>query len=219
MGAQPAFAPFTPAAPATPPASPAAPTARFAVWPAPELGHVARRPEQEAPRAAEQLAEATAQAYEQGFAEGVSAARAEADRRLEGALRALAGAVDSLLAVQAAVQEEVEEHLAALAVAVAQQVVQRELATDPSWLRDCVTRALAGQPAETAFEVRLHPDDLAALDGHLELFAPGGRHLDVRWVADPALERGGYVVETPHRVLDGRLDPALADLYQRLRDA
>ena len=39
-----------------------------------------------------------------------------------------------------------------------------------------------------------------------DLFAPGGRRLDLRWVAEPSVQRGGFVIETPLRVVDGRVD-------------
>jgi flagellar assembly protein FliH len=158
------------------------------------------------------------EAFARGLDEGHRAAAAEADRKLLGACQALAGAAESLQAVRAAFTSEAEESLYALATALAHQIVQRELATDPTIVRDLVRRAIEVLPLEGPLEIRLHPADLAALGPDLDLYAPGGRKLDLRWVAEPSIERGGYVIETSQRVVDGRIDPVLQAMYERLRD-
>jgi hypothetical protein len=47
---------------------------------------------------------------------------------------------------------------------------------------------------------------------------PPGRGLTIQWNADPTLGRGDFVVESPQRVVDGRLDVALQALYERMTD-
>jgi flagellar biosynthesis/type III secretory pathway protein FliH len=79
-----------------------------------------------------------------------------------------------------------------------------------------VAHALDLLPADTSLEVRLHPDDLAALGDPLERVAPAGLSVSLRGVPDPALERGDFVIESPQRVIDGRTDTALRSLYERL---
>jgi flagellar assembly protein FliH len=202
------------------PAAPEPAQARFALWPMPDL---ARAPEpvadadEELPPSEPEGPTLEEMAYLRGAQEGEQRAREGFERRSGGALQALAGAAHALEAVRASYREEMEEAVYALAVAVAQQVVQREIATDPAIVRDLVRRALELLPLDGATEVRLHPADLAALHGELDLYGPGGRRLELQWVADPAVERGGYMIETPQRVLDGALEPALVTLYERLR--
>ena len=71
---------------------------------------------------------------------------------------------------------------------------------------------------EQTLEVRLNPADLAALDGHLDLHAVGGRKLEAIWIPDATIERGGYLIETPQRVVDANLDEQFGTYYRRLRD-
>ncbi len=156
-------------------------------------------------------------AYREGFAAGREAGREEAVAAVGEALQALAGAAQSLQAMRAALAGEMEENLYALAVAVARQVVEREVALDPAVVRELVRRALDVLPLDGALEVRLHPADLAALQGQLDVLTAAGRRVDVQWVADAAVDRGGYVIESPQRVVDGRVDPMLLALYERLR--
>ena len=187
---------------------------RVAAWALPELHAVTAmvaEPEPAGPSEAEL-------AWLAGRDAGRDEAVAAVEERLAGALEALAGAVASLHAERAAYVESLEANLYALAVAVAGQVVQREVATDPGIVRELVRKAIDVLPLDSRIEVRLNRDDLAALEGHLDLFAPGGRRLEVQWTPDPAIERGGFAIETPQRVVDGRVDQALLALYERLRD-
>jgi flagellar biosynthesis/type III secretory pathway protein FliH len=41
--------------------------------------------------------------------------------------------------------------------------------------------------------------------------------VDVQWIADTAIEPGGCLVLSPRRLVDGRVDEALVNLYDRLR--
>ncbi len=188
-------------------------SARVAAWPVPDL-RLASPQADDAPASPS----AADEAYARGLEEGRLRAGADADRRIVGACQALAGAAESLQAVRAALAVEAEESLYALATALAHQIVQRELTTDPTIVRDLVRRAVEVLPLDGALEIRLHPADLAALGAETDLYAPGGRKLDLRWVPDPAIERGGYVIETSQRVVDGRIDPVLRAMYESLRD-
>jgi hypothetical protein len=67
-------------------------------------------------------------------------------------------------------------------------------------------------------EVRLNPDDLAALGDRLNHMGAGGRSIHTQWMADSALDRGSFLLETPLRVVDGRTDDVLRALYDRLRN-
>jgi flagellar assembly protein FliH len=157
-------------------------------------------------------------AYARGHAEGMEAGAGQAEAYVRSALQALAGAAQSLRAVQAAFASEMEQNLYVLALAVARQIVQREVAADATIIHDLVRRAAETLPLDAALEIRLNPADLAALGSDPDLYGAGGRRLEVHWVAEPSIERGGYMIETPQRVIDGELDAALKTLYERLRD-
>ena len=62
----------------------------------------------------------------------------------------------------------------------------------------------------------MHPADLEALVPAIEQLALEGRVPAVQWVGDPALSRGSFMVDSPTRVVDGRLDTALRQLYERI---
>ena len=108
------------------------------------------------------------------------------------------------------------QNVYALALAVAKHLIQREVKAEPTIVRDLVEQALDLVPTDVALEVRLNPDDLAAIDDQLSRVGAGGRPLHAQWIADASLDRGSFLLETPLRVVDGRTDIALRSLYDRL---
>jgi flagellar biosynthesis/type III secretory pathway protein FliH len=88
----------------------------------------------------------------------------------------------------------------------------------PEVLQSLVNRALEMIPAASASEVRMHPEDLEALVPGIEKLALEGRVPAVQWVGDPSLSRGSFMVDSPVRVIDGRVDSALRQLYERIHD-
>ncbi len=192
-----------------PPGRAAAESVRPA-WPPPEfpadLVAVAAPP-------AEPLFDAT---YEQGFADGRREGEAVARRELGQAAAALLGAARELAARQVEFARDRERNLQGLALVVAQKLFEREVAADPTILRQLVQRALELLPEEEGVTIRLHPADLEAARGEVDRLARGDPALPLKWVADPELGRGSFLLETPLRVIDGRTDTALRQLYERL---
>lgn len=159
-------------------------------------------------------AEAAAEGYSRGYADGERAARAEREPAVEGAAAMLAEALEAVRAHEARWQANLEENVAALAVLVARHVLQREVTADATAVRGLVAGALAQFPLDESVTVRAHPEDLQAcraLLGESAVPLP-----EARWVADPAVGRGGCLVEGRERILDGRLDVALERAYRAL---
>ena len=154
--------------------------------------------------------------WQRGFDEGRDLGEAEAATRLAPALAVLEAVTSHLAAIADTFARDRERDLHALAIAIAKQILQREIATDPAWIETLVVRAIERLPLDPEFTVRLHPEDLALLGSDLARLRPEGRRVEMAWVADARLERGAFVVETPHRLVDGRADVALRALYDRL---
>jgi flagellar biosynthesis/type III secretory pathway protein FliH len=164
---------------------------------------------------AAERARAEADAHARGRAEGEREARLQAESALSTALAALAAAVHDVRLHEARWTANAEENIAALAVAVARHIVGREVSTNPETVRDLVKRALVGLPIDSSIVVRLHHDDLAACAG---LIAPdtAGRTPDIRWTADPHIQRGGCLIEGRERIIDGRIDTSLERAYRSI---
>ncbi len=153
--------------------------------------------------------------YRRGVEDGARAERARADARCATALQAVAVAVAHLDGIAGEFARDREADLHAIAITVARHVVQHELAIDPMRVGELVRRGLELMPLDHTLEVRIHPADLETLGPSLAQLAPPGRDVHLQWLADPAVERGGFAIETPHRIIDGRTDVALRTLYER----
>jgi flagellar assembly protein FliH len=156
------------------------------------------------------------EAYDRGFAEGLREGTVRSEQRVHVALETLGRVGEYLHTAQSAFVRDRARDLHGLALAVARKLVQREVTADPALLRELVDRALELVPLEPHLEVRLNPDDLSVLMGGPSAPQADGKGTAVKWLGDPAVERGGFLVESPLRVVDGRTDFALRSLYERL---
>ncbi|KPJ95497.1 MAG: hypothetical protein AMS18_02710 [Gemmatimonas sp. SG8_17] len=154
--------------------------------------------------------------YQRGFSDGLDQGIAQTYEKIATGLEALAGLMQSLEQTRADFTRDLEQSLYALAIAIARHLMQREVRTDPTIVRELVQQALALVPHDMTLEVRLNPEDLEALHDQLDQVGISGRPLHIQWLADSTLERGGFLLETPLRVVDGRPDDALRALYDRL---
>lgn len=176
-------------------------------WLAPELGpgreagaseqqeQLQRLPTLEEVQAIEQSA------YEEGLARG----HAEGLAQGQGEVRRLAarfeGVVDNFSRPLDRLENEVMAALAELSVRVARCLVGRAYQADPALLAGlarAAVDAVGGTSREV--EVRMHPDDIAALADALEL--PQAARL----TADTSLGRGDLRVHAENMRIDGSLD-------------
>lgn len=155
-------------------------------------------------------------AYQRGFADGEQTAQAELDERCRTALGGITRVIEHLESITSEFARDRERDLHGLAIAVARQILQHELATESGAVLERIRKALELLPLDAVLEVRMHPDDLATLGASVDGLIPTGRHVRLEWAPDPAVDRGGFILESPQRIVDGRTDVALRNLYERL---
>ncbi|WP_045760647.1 FliH/SctL family protein [Xanthomonas albilineans] len=150
-----------------------------------------------------QAIEAAAQheGFERGHAEGLAQGQSEI-RRLTAQIE---GILDNFSRPLARLENEVVGALGELAVRIAGSLVGRTYQTDPGLLSELVGEALdAVGGTHRDVEVRLHPDDIAALTPMLTLMDAG-----IRLVPDLSLSRGDLRVHAESVRIDGTLDARL----------
>ena len=137
---------------------------------------------------------------EQGHAEGLAQGQAEV-RRL---VAQIEGILDNFSRPLLRLEGEVVAALGELSVRVAGQLLGRAYQAEPALLQELVNEALeAVGGSSREVEVRLHPDDIAALAPLLKL-APGQR-----LSPDPGLSRGDLRVHAESVRIDGTLEARL----------
>jgi flagellar biosynthesis/type III secretory pathway protein FliH len=187
-------------------------------------------PEPVGPSVEERIRAAAAEAEERGRAQGRATAEAEhqarvreleqqCEQRVEAARRESRGDVESAVRVFAEATREVravgpvwleslEDNVLALAITAAERVIGEQAELDPDQVRGVVREAIAALgPAEPPIRVRMNPADLDAV-GEI------GAGVDVTWVPDDRVGRGGCVVEATDRLVDADVESSLAKLYR-----
>jgi flagellar biosynthesis/type III secretory pathway protein FliH len=197
------------------------------------FGHVVPKVTLDARAQAEAIcADARARADALGAAARAEAdairAEAEATRetaRREGADAGRADGLAEVVLILAAARAEAARladlsKVAAIALAtkMAEKIVGRAVALAPEVMAEIVGEALAVcRPGAGVVRLRLHPDDLAAVESRrkaLAARAPAGAALE--FLADDTVGRHGCVIETPQGRVDARLEAQLAALERAL---
>ncbi len=159
---------------------------------------------------------------EQGHREGLAVGRREAVTEHRAVAAALLDRVEAELARHAGALDELSAAIAAsateLAFEIAEAVLARELELSRSPGVDAIRRAAnllpdTGADAATVV-VRLHPADLTLLGGDTVDELLPGRKVEV--CADPAVERGGCVLDSGASRVDASISAALARVRQVL---
>lgn len=144
----------------------------------------------------EGLERGLAEGHTEGFAQGQTEVRRLA-AQMEGILDNFSRPLDRL-------ENEVVAALSELAVRIAGALVGRAYQTDPQLLQELATTALdAVGGTQREVELRLHPDDIAALTPVLSLMPA------TRLTADTTLSRGDLRVHAESVRIDGTLEARL----------
>ncbi len=140
----------------------------------------------------ELLAAALAQAEQEGLARAEEQVDALKAQYLEALVR-----IDALIkeGQRPSAQEVVE-----LALLVGREVVGRELKADRQPLVQAIEEAIRTVRSDGTVRIRIDPSDLEFLRQKRPDLLPG-----VEWVAQAGLGIGGYLVETPQRVVDATI--------------
>ena len=141
---------------------------------------------------------------EQGHAEGHAEGLAQGQAEIRRLVAQIEGILDNFSRPLLRLEGEVVAALGELSVRVAGQLLGRAYQAEPALLQELVNEALeAVGGSSREVEVRLHPDDIAALAPLLKL-APGQR-----LSPDPGLSRGDLRVHAESVRIDGTLEARL----------
>ena len=147
--------------------------------------------------------------------EGV-AREAEDAGRMAGRAEAAAVLAEALALRQGALAEA-EREVARVALAVAERLVGEALIASPERIATVVGDGLARARRAKDVVVRVHPDDAPHVDSlRAAVAARAGRPGTFSVRADPAITRGGCLVETDLGTIDARLETKLDALAHAL---
>lgn len=169
------------------------------------------RPSVKAPAAepGAQLAEARRQ--------GRQEALAQAGAQLVVAADALGQALDEISRLRAALLKNSTEDMVRLVMAIAEQVIGGEIATRPEFILETLREALHHAIQADEYQVRVNPEDLAVVMENRPLFLAAVSGLkNIVFESDPAVGRGGCLVESRLGQVDATMETRLDDIRNRL---
>jgi flagellar assembly protein FliH len=177
-----------------------------------ELLAAARQEAERIRRQAEQDGRAAAEgAMEQIVADRVAA-------QVAMVVPALERAVSDIQTARAACLGRWESAALGVATAIAARVIRREVAHVPEISLSLVREALELAAGSSDLQLRMHPDDVAALGTQVEsLLGQLARRGREALIADAAITRGGCRVDTRAGSIDQQFEAQLARIEQELR--
>jgi len=153
---------------------------------------------------AEQVKAARTAGYQDGYRDGLVALEAFKQSFARQATSQIGALLTSIGAQLDGLQQDLAQAVAETALALARQVVRSELHQHPESVAHVAQEALDTLLLSARhITLRVHPDDQPLVaDGAAEVLEARGARL----VADPAVERGGCIVESSIGVVDASVE-------------
>lgn len=138
-------------------------------------------------------------------------------KQLATLLPAVRQAADQLIQARHAWLTHWEKAAVHLSARIASRVIRKELDRDPQIPVALVKEALELASGSADIQVRMHPDDVAALGAHVQTIVQEvGREGTARVVADPGISPGGCRLDTRFGVIDQQIESQLKRIEEEL---
>ncbi len=158
---------------------------------------------------AEGLPQGREEGYQQGHQEGIEAGGVEVKTQVE----QLQGIVDAMQSPLNEIDEVVADEIVTLAIALAQQIIRREIHTDPGQVIGVARDALKILPVSADKpKIWLHPEDIALINQQLSSEEVASYQL----MEDGALSRGGCRVENSLARIDATVEKQINSVVAEL---
>jgi len=163
---------------------------------------------------------AEAQSYEDAYHQSRTTALAPEMARMKPLNQLMATVAATLETHRDQIRQTGEEDTVRLAVAMAREIIHHETLLRPDLVEAILSKTLTMACGQEKTKVRAHPQDCGTIRKLQQAMAPdedsrGTLHLN----PDPAMERGGCLVETDFGIIDARIDQQLATIAEELSAA
>ena len=157
---------------------------------------------------AEELDRWRKQAEEEGYKDGIEKARQES----QSTIRHLQQVIDFLDHPLQAVSEEVEQQLSLVAVTLAQQLVRREIRTEPGEIIGLIRDSVKLLPSNArSIKILLNPEDANLVRSALSIDS-NDEEQSWKLVEDPMITRGGCEIKSESSSINATLENRLSAL-------
>lgn len=158
------------------------------------------------------LAALEREAFAKGYAQGERAGIEAGGKRAEAMLRRVAQTLTDLSGLRETLIHQTERQMVQLALTIAKRIVLREVTLDPELIAAMAHVALQKLGTSSPATIRLNPEDYTVVAHEGERW--GGRQVTV--VPDPAIARGGCLVESEFGRIDASVDRQFEEMTRAL---
>lgn len=152
------------------------------------------------------------EAFTKGYAQGERAGLEAGGKRAEAMLRRVAQTIEELGGLRQTLIHETEREMVQLALTLARRVVHREVTLDPELAAALAHVALERLGTNTPATIRLNPEDYTIVAQDSARW--GSQAVTV--VPDPAISRGGCLVESAFGSVDATIERQFDELSRAL---
>jgi type III secretion protein L len=125
--------------------------------------------------------------------------------------------VEAAIAERDAYLARCESEVLKMAVRIAEKILGEELRTHPDKIVGIVREALTSVRRERSLSLRVNPEDADRVRTHATALAASlGPNREIQVIADPAVGRGGCLVESELGTIDARLETQLRCMQEIL---
>lgn len=158
------------------------------------------------------LAALEREAFAKGYAQGERAGLEAGGKRAEAMLRRVAQTLTDLSGLRETLIHQTERQMVQLALTIARRIVLREVTLDPELIAAMAHVALQKLGTSSPATIRLNPDDYTVIAREGERWGGG----QVTVVPDPAIARGGCLVESEFGRIDASVDRQFEEMTRAL---
>ncbi len=158
------------------------------------------------------LAALEREAFAKGYAQGERAGLEAGGKRAEAMLRRVAQTLTDLGSLRETLIQQTERQMVQLALTIARRIVYREVTLDPELIAAMAHVALKKLGTTSPATIRLNPADYTVVAHDGERWAG----MPVKVVPDPAIARGGCLVESEFGRIDASIDRQFEEMTRAL---
>ena len=155
------------------------------------------------------------EAYRKGFASGEEEGSKSAEKAFADKIKEAARLIRSLENERDLVHRQYEKELLALIKIMVERLVGQEVSVNPLVIVDCLRLAMKYVVEDSTVKVHLHSDDFQHIK-EMSLEDPsllqGARRIEL--IEDPAVARGGCLLQTDFGEIDATLDNCRERLFE-----
>lgn len=168
----------------------------------------------------EQLSEIQSQSHEHGRCEGRDKALESEKQRLEPLSGLLKQASETLHAHHAQLYKQTPQRAVQLALALADKIIHSQLDRQPELINHIVSTALQACSGMDGLKLKVNPEDSEQIHRYLTDHCHAVVDEKQRTISsDPAIRKGGCMIETDFGVVDARIDQQIATFAGALETA